>query len=125
MKEKKNKNVKKHDIIINSILRKNYMEEFMEKLTKEEVLHVAKLARIEVTEEEIENYSMELKQLLNEVDKIKEIENYDCDLMITPVEHEATMREDQTDHIFTMKEVKENAPRTSGNFVEVPVMINE
>ena len=38
-----------------------------DKLTKEEVLHVAKLARIDITEEEIEKYQVELKQLLNEV----------------------------------------------------------
>ena len=42
-----------------------------DKLTKEEVLHVAHLARIKVDEEEIEKYQVELKQLLNDVDKIK------------------------------------------------------
>ena len=35
-----------------------------EKLTREEVLHVAELARIKVTEEELEKYQVELKQLL-------------------------------------------------------------
>ena len=37
----------------------------MDRLTKEEVLHVARLARIDVTEEEIEKYQVQLKQLLN------------------------------------------------------------
>ena len=45
----------------------------MDKLTKEEVLHVANLARIAVTDEEISKYQVELKKLLDEVDKIKEI----------------------------------------------------
>ena len=44
-----------------------------EKLTKEEVLHVANLARIRVDEEEIEKYQVELKQLLNDVEKINEV----------------------------------------------------
>ena len=42
----------------------------MEKLTREEVLHVAELARIKLSEEEIEKYQVELKKLLNDVEKI-------------------------------------------------------
>ena len=45
----------------------------MDKLTKEEVLHVADLARIELSEEEIEKYQVQLKQLMNDIDKIKEV----------------------------------------------------
>ena len=40
----------------------------MDKLSREEVLHVAELARINISEEEIEKYQVELKQLLNEVE---------------------------------------------------------
>ena len=40
-----------------------------DKLTKEEVLHVAHLARIIVDEDEIEKYHVELLKLLNDVDK--------------------------------------------------------
>ena len=35
-----------------------------EKLSREEVLHVANLARIKLTEEEIEKYQVQLKKLL-------------------------------------------------------------
>ena len=51
-----------------------------EKLTREEVLHVAELARIKITEEEIERYQVQLKQLLNDVEKINDVEGYDDDL---------------------------------------------
>ena len=44
-----------------------------EKLTREEVLHVAELARIKITEEEIERYQVQLKQLLNDVEKINDV----------------------------------------------------
>ena len=55
-----------------------------DKLTKEEVLHVAHLARIKVDDDEIEKYQVELKQLLDDVDKIKEVEGYDEERMIAP-----------------------------------------
>ena len=48
-----------------------------DKLSREEVLHVAELARIKINEEEIEKYQIELKQLLNEVEKINDVQGYD------------------------------------------------
>lgn len=96
-----------------------------EKLELYEVEHVADLARIELTEEEKEQYAIDLKKLLNEVEKISEIKNYDEELLITPVEHTVSLREDKNESGISFDKVKKNAPRTSGNFVEVPVMIHE
>lgn len=97
----------------------------MDKLTKEEVLHVAHLARIRVTEEEIENYQIELKKLLDEVDKIKEIEVSNQELLVTPVSHESILRSDSDTRSVEFNEIKKNVPVYNGNFVEVPVMVNE
>ena len=80
----------------------------MDKLTREEVLHVARLARIQVSDEEIEKYQITLKQLLDDVDKIKEMDSLDTKELVTPVD-----------------EFKGNVPHSMGNFIEVPVMINE
>ena len=96
-----------------------------EKLTREEVLHVAHLARIHLSEEDIALYQVQLKQLLDDIDKIKEIKNYDEDLLITPVEHEARLREDEKGEMLDPEEIMKNVPKSNGNFVEVPVMLNE
>lgn len=97
----------------------------MDKLTKEEVLHVAHLARIAVTEDEIEKYQRDLKKLLDEVDKIKEIEVEDNNLLVTPVSYQSTLRSDNDTRSVEFNEIKKNAPATTGNFVEVPVMVSE
>lgn len=96
-----------------------------ERLSDEVVEHVASLARIEITEEEKEKYAYDLKKLLNEVEKISEIKNFDEELLITPVNHTVELRSDENKNTISFEEVKKNAPRTNGNFVEVPVMINE
>lgn len=96
-----------------------------EKLDLSVIEHVAALARIELTEEEKEKYAIDLKKLWDEVEKISEIKNYDEELLITPVEHNIELREDINNKMISFEEVKKNAPRTSGNFVEVPVMIHE
>jgi len=97
----------------------------MDKLTREEVMHVAHLARISVSEDEIDKYAVDLKKLLDEVDKIKNIETDNDDLLVTPVEYESVLRSDSDTSSVSFNDVKENVPAVAGNFVEVPVMVNE
>ena len=66
----------------------------MEKLTREEVLHVAELARIKLSEEEIEKYQVELKKLLNDVEKINEVKGYDDEILISCWEENTKLRKD-------------------------------
>lgn len=96
-----------------------------EKLSREEVLHVAELARIKLTEEEIEKYQIQLKQLLNDVEKINDVEGYDDDILIAPWESNTTLRSDEAGEMLNPKDVVENAPRHSGNYIAVPVVIGE
>ena len=96
-----------------------------DKLSKEEVLHVAKLAKISLSDEEVEKYQVELKKLLNEVDKIKEVKEYDDEILIAPWDRDATLREDKEEEMLDAKDVLKNVPEHSGNYIEVPVVINE
>ena len=97
----------------------------MEKLSKEEVLHVANLARIHLEEDEIEKFRVQLKKLLDDIDKIKDVKGYDDEFTITPISHEAELRHDEEKEMLDYKEVMKNVPHSVGNFVEVPVMLNE
>lgn len=96
-----------------------------ERLTKEEVLRVAHLARIKVDEKEIEKYQIELKKLLNDVDKIKEVTDCDEEQMIAPWSKSSILREDEPGEMLNPKEILKNVPRHSGNYVEVPIVISE
>lgn len=96
-----------------------------EALSKEEVLHVADLARISLTEEEISKYQVELKKLLDDVEKINEVEGYDQDTLIACWEQRTELRKDEEGNMLDPKEVVNNAPRHSGNYIEVPVVISE
>ena len=96
-----------------------------EKLTREEVLHVANLARIKLSEEEIEKYQVELRKLLNDVEKINEVEGYDDDILIACWDRNTELREDTEGEMLDPKQVVENAPHHTGNYIEVPVVIGE
>lgn len=95
-----------------------------DKLTKEEVLHVADLARIKLTEKEIEKYQVELKKLLDDVEKINDVKGYDEDILIACWEENTKLRSDIPGKMLEPKEVLENAPRHSGNYISVPVVIS-
>ncbi len=92
-------------------------------LTKEEVMHVADLARIEITEEELQKYQKDLKILLDEVDKIKDIDDFDDEKMFSPTDN--TFDLERKNISVTNENVLLNVPKKMGNFVEAPVMINE
>ena len=92
-------------------------------LTEEEVMHVAKLARIEITPEELLKYQKDLKVLFDEIDKIKDLDDFDDEKMISPCENTFDLNSDMcsvdNDNLLL------NVPKKKGNFVEVPVMVNE
>ena len=97
----------------------------MKKLKREEVLHVANLAKIELSEKDIEKYQVELKILLDEVEKINDVKGYDDEILIAPWSRETELRKDEEGEMLDPKRVIENAPKHSGNYIEVPVVINE
>ncbi len=97
----------------------------MDKLSREEVLHVANLARIHLEEEEIEKFRVQLKKLMDDIDKIKDVKDYDEDMLISPVTYNSELRKDEEEEMLDYKEVMKNVPHSTGNFVEVPVMLNE
>ena len=92
-------------------------------LTKEEVLHVAHLARIEITEEELEKYQKDLKVLFDEIDKIKDLNDFDEDKMIAPWENDFDINRESVP--VDKDNLLSNVPKKKGNFIEVPVMVNE
>ena len=92
-------------------------------LTKEEVLHVAHLARIEITEEELEKYQRDLKILFDEIDKIKDLNDFDEDRLFSPCENKVDINSNM--HEVDKDNLLLNVPKKKGNFIEVPVMVNE
>ena len=93
-----------------------------DKLTKEEVLHVLDLARLEAREEEIEKYQIELKKMINEIDKIKELNDFDEDLLIAPWTNDTMFRENDTLEIEN-GDILKNVPNKKGNFISVDVEV--
>ena len=94
----------------------------MNELTKEEVLHVGDLARINVSDEELKRYQVGLKQILDELNRINEV-SADDDILISPTSNKNVYREDVG--IDESVDVLKNAPKKSGNYIEIKRFVND
>jgi aspartyl-tRNA(Asn)/glutamyl-tRNA(Gln) amidotransferase subunit C len=96
-----------------------------DKLDRKLVLHVANLARLDVTEEEIVKYQTQLKNILDEIDKINKVDINSDEILITPTTNLNKYREDVVGNMLTKEEALKNANKTNGDFIEVLGVLNE
>lgn len=87
-------------------------------VTEEYVLHVAHLGRLKLNDDEIKRYKHQLKQILNEIDKINELNIDESDILITPSLNSNVFSLKRSNNIDT-NEIISNAPKTNGNYIEV------
>ena len=93
------------------------------KITKKDVEHVAKLARLRLTEEEKEKFGKQLSEVLEYVEKLNELDT----TRIEPTSHvvalKNVMREDEVKPSLPAEEVLRNAPDREGKYFKVPKII--
>ena len=85
-----------------------------------DVEHVAKLARLELTEEEKVKFSKQLGDVLGYVNAMNEVDTTDVKPMSHAVEFSNVMREDVKIYENTREELMQNAPDIEGEFFKVP-----
>ena len=91
-------------------------------ITIKDVEHVARLARLELTEEEKVKYSEQLGDVLNHVEKMNEVDTEGIEPMNHPIDFVNVMREDNKIYENTREELMSNAPDVEGDFFKVPKM---
>lgn len=92
-------------------------------IDKETVKYVAHLARIELQDKELEKLSQQLHDILDFIDKLKEldIKNTNPTSHILPISN--VLREDKLHKSLSPGEALMNAPCKEGNFFVVPKVI--
>jgi aspartyl-tRNA(Asn)/glutamyl-tRNA(Gln) amidotransferase subunit C len=93
------------------------------KLNREEVLHIARLARMALTEEEITRLSGQLSNLLEHFQVLQEVNTDNVEPMTQSVELRSVMREDNVAPSLPPEDVLANAPRREGEFFRVRAVL--
>ena len=89
-------------------------------ITIKDVEHVAKLARLELTEDEKEMYTKQLSDVLKHVDAMNEVDTSNVEPMAHAIDFVNVMREDEKIYENTREELMANAPDVEGEFFKVP-----
>ena len=93
------------------------------KITRAEVEHIATLARLELTETEIERLQSDLSQILEYVDQLNELDT----TQVVPTAHvmpqEDVFREDVTRPSLPTEEVLSNAPEVEEGYFRVHAVL--
>ena len=89
-------------------------------ITREEVLLVAKLARLELTDDEVERLTGELGAILEAVGKVAELDLSDVPPTSHPLSLVNAWRDDEPHESLGLDEVFANAPQREGDLFRVP-----
>ncbi len=90
----------------------------MNELSREEVLHVAHLGKLHLTEDEIEKYKLQLKQIMDEINKIKDLNIDESEILISPSDNYNVFSDGSACEINRDKMLS-NSINRDGNFIEV------
>jgi aspartyl-tRNA(Asn)/glutamyl-tRNA(Gln) amidotransferase subunit C len=93
------------------------------KLSREEVLHIARLARVALTEEEITRMSEQLSNLLENFEVLQKVDTMDVPPTAQSVNLQSVMREDEVAPSLPAEDVLANAPQREGDCFRVRAVL--
>ena len=93
-------------------------------ITQETVQHVAKLARLELTPDEVQRYTQDLGKILSLVEQLNEVDLSQIELALQ-AEQPTVFREDKGVREFTRETLMANAPDEEDGFFRVPKILGD
>ena len=89
-------------------------------ISRDEVLHVARLARLELSSDEVARFQEQLSAILESVSKVSELDLSDVPPTAHPLEIANAWREDEPRPCLTVDEAFANAPDREDDHFRVP-----
>jgi aspartyl-tRNA(Asn)/glutamyl-tRNA(Gln) amidotransferase subunit C len=94
-------------------------------ISREDVLHVARLARLELAEAELETMRQQLNSILTYIDRLAELDITGVEPTSHAVPLVNVMRDDEVVPSFPRDEMLRNAPDRVGELVRVPRILED
>ena len=96
----------------------------MSRLTRADVLKVARLARLKLREEELDRFTSQLGQVLEYVHVLDELDTREIEPMAHAVEVTDVWRADEVAPSLPREAALANAPQTDGRYFLVPPILD-
>jgi aspartyl-tRNA(Asn)/glutamyl-tRNA(Gln) amidotransferase subunit C len=97
----------------------------MAEIDRATVEHVARLARLGLSDEEIERMRTQLSRILDAIEVLNSVDTSHIGPTAQVIELENVMREDVVHHGLTRDAALANAPERSDVFLRVPTVLEE
>jgi len=89
-------------------------------IDREQLLHVAHLARLELRDDELERLGAQLNDILEAVSKVSELDLSDVPPTSHPLDVVNVWGDDEPEPSLSLEDALANAPDTEGAFFRVP-----
>jgi aspartyl-tRNA(Asn)/glutamyl-tRNA(Gln) amidotransferase subunit C len=93
-------------------------------ISRDEVLQIARLARIELRDDEVETYQRDLNSILDYIDKLRDLDAPEA-RTTHAVALESRMREDVVERQLALADVLRNAPDSEDGQFRVPKVVED
>ena len=94
------------------------------KVSKEEILHIANLAQLTLEENEVENYMLNLQDILNFANIVNNAPVEGLDVTIGANEEKNVFREDKVKKFDNIEGLLQNAPEQDRHMFKIPKVLN-
>lgn len=94
-----------------------------QRVSVEEVRHMAALSRLAVSEEEERLFARQFGGILAHMDILSRVDTEGVEPLYSPIAHAAPTREDEAVNRRTRAEILANAPETDGEYFVVPRIV--
>ncbi len=96
-----------------------------DRLTLDEVRHVAKLARLRLTDDQLEQYRGQLSKILDHIAKLNELDVEGVEPMAHPGDVTNRLDDDEVGASLDVEQVLTLAPATETHFLAVPKVLTD
>lgn len=97
----------------------------MTNITKEQVKHVADLARLTITDEEAEKFTEDLGSIISHAEMLNELDTTDVEPMTHVLNLVNVLRKDEPVEWVTQEDALKNAPDQKNGQFRVPSILSE
>ncbi|MBI2836214.1 MAG: Asp-tRNA(Asn)/Glu-tRNA(Gln) amidotransferase subunit GatC [Chloroflexi bacterium] len=95
------------------------------KLSREEMLHIDLLARVGLTEEEVDRLSEQLSNILENFEILKQVDTSNVPPTAQSIALQNVMREDEVAPSLSPEDVLANAPQKDEDFIRVRAVLEQ
>lgn len=101
----------------------------MSEISRDEVAHLARLSRLDLTEEELTNYAAQIDGIVETVAAVREVDTTGVEPLSHPTQNVdgavSVMREDVPETSLTADEALDQAPEQAQQRFQVPRILGE